>query len=64
MTGQDDITDAVEDNLILHSQSGSSAKPREYCVAAAIKQATVNQPGNCSEQQSCWLDVQSSENCV
>lgn len=41
MTGQGDISDAVEDNLILHSQSGSSAKPHEYCVVAAIKQATV-----------------------
>lgn len=35
------VSNAVENNLILYSQSGSSAKSCEYCVAAAIKQTTV-----------------------
>lgn len=36
-----DVSDAVENNLILHSQSLSSAKSCECCAATAINQATV-----------------------
>lgn len=40
-TTRQDISDTVENNLILHSQSGSSTKSCECYVVAAVKQAAV-----------------------